>query len=602
MSTNSDVARALHELAALTELEETDRQSFRARAYHNAVRAIETETRDVTSLDVEELTSIKGIGPAIAKKVREYAETGTIAKLEQLRDRYPPGYVELVRVPGLGPKTVALLYEHLDVRTVDDLKAAIAEERLRDVPGLGARTEEKLAREIQRLGLAGKHRRIPIAEALPVAVRIVELLSAAPGVHEAAYAGSLRRFRESVADLDIVVAAEEAAPVMDAFVSMAIASEVEARGETKAVIRTPRGLQVDLRVVPPDSWGAALIYFTGSQAHNIAIRERAARRGWTLNEYGLFEVEEGEPPPPDAGGSETGLAVAPRVLGRRLAGSTEEEVYEELGLVPVPAPLREDAGEVQAAEDAALPVTCTVEQLRGDLHVHTDASGDGRQSLEQVLDIAAARGWEYIAITDHAEELRMNGVSRAGMLAQRRRIRSLAERYPGLNILHGAELNIDAEGGLDYDPEFLASFDWGLASIHSHFDLDREQQTRRLVTAMNDPGVNAIGHLKGRRIGRRAGVDLDVEAILQAAETTRTAIEINSHLDRLDAPPEVLLAARGRDVLFVIDSDAHRPGEFDNLRHGVRLAQRGWVAAEQVVNTWSAQRFRAWVREKRASA
>lgn len=600
MSTNSDVARALHELAALTELEETDRQSFRARAYHNAVRAIETEARDVTSLDAEELTSIKGIGPAIARKIREYAETGTIAKLEQLRDRYPPGYVELVRVPGLGPKTVALLYEHLDVRTVDDLKAAIAAERLRDVPGLGARTEEKLAREIQRLGLAGKHRRIPIAEALPVAVRIVELLAAVPGVHGAAYAGSLRRFRETVADLDIVVAAEAAAPVMDAFVSMAIASEVEARGETKAVVRTPRGLQVDLRVVPPDSWGAALIYFTGSQAHNIAIRERAARRGWTLNEYGLFEVEEGEPPPPDAGGPETGLAVDPRVIGRRLAGSTEEAVYEKLGLVPVPAPLREDVGEVQAAEEDALPVTCTVEQLRGDLHVHTDVSGDGRQSLEQVLDIAVARGWEYIAITDHAEDLRMNGVSRAGMLAQRRRIRSLAERYPGLTILHGAELNIDADGGLDYDPEFLASFDWGLASIHSHFDLDRERQTRRLVTAMNDPGVNAIGHLKGRRIGRRAGVDLDVEAILEAAEATRTAVEINSHLDRLDAPSEVLLAARGRDVLFVIDSDAHRPGEFDNLRHGVRLAQRGWVAVEQVVNTWPAQRFREWVREKRA--
>lgn len=587
MSRNPEVARALHELAGLIELEEGSRQSFRGRAYHNAVRALENEQRDATTLSVDELTAIPGIGKAIAAKIREYAETGTIRKLDELRERYPPGYIELTRVPGIGPKTVAALHEHLGVRTIEDLERAIAEQRVREVPGLGERTEGKLARDIQRLGTVGKERRTPIAEALPLAERIVGLMRQVEGVDRATYAGSLRRFRETVADLDILVACERPSRVMEAFVTMAMVRDVLARGETKAsVIVAPR-LQVDLRLVAPEQWGAALLYFTGSQAHNVRLRERAVRRGWTLNEYGLFELEPGDEPD------------APAVVGSRIASATEEEIHAVLGLAWIPPGMREDVGELEAAEIGTLPQLATVADINGDLHVHTDLSGDGRQSLEEVVEEARRRGWAYLATTDHAEGLSFNGVTRAGMLEQRRRIRDLQERVPEVTVLHGSELNIGADGDLDYDRDFLLGFDWTVASVHSHFDLPPERQTQRLITAIRHPAVNAIGHLLGRRIGRRPGIEIDVDAVLAAAEETGTAIEINCHLDRLDAPADVLRAARGRDVVFVVNSDAHRLREFDNHGHGLRLAERGWVPRERIANTWTRERFLAWARTSR---
>jgi DNA polymerase (family X) len=587
--TNAEVARALHELAGLIELEEGSRQSFRARAYHNAVRALEGERRDVTTLSEDELTAISGIGKAIARKILEFAETGTIRKLDDLRGRYPPGYVELTRVPGIGPKTVAALHEHLGVRTIEDLQRALDEQRIRDVPGLGERTERKLARDIQRLGTVGKQRRTPIAEALPLAERIVALLADLPEVDRATYAGSLRRFRETVADLDILVASADPAPVMDAFVSMPVVREVGARGETKASVVVSPAIQVDLRVVAPEHWGAALVYFTGSQAHNVRLRERAVRRGWTLNEYGLYELERPDPE-------------GPAVPGRLIAARTEEEIHAAFGMSWVPPAMREDVGELDAAASGGLPVLAEVTDLRGDLHVHTDLSGDGRQSLEEVVAEAARRGWAYLATTDHAEGLSFNGVSRDGMLAQRARIRSLQEQVPDLRILHGSELNIGPAGELDYDREFLLGFDWTVASVHSHFDLDAARQTERLVTAMRHPAVSAIGHLLGRRIGRRPGIEIEVEKVLAAAEETGTALEINSHLDRLDAPAEVLLAARDREVVFVVNSDAHRLREFDNLRYGLRLAERGWVPRERIANTWEQGRFLEWLSATRRSA
>jgi DNA polymerase (family X) len=338
---------------------------------------------------------------------------------------------------------------------------------------------------------------------------------------------------------------------------------------------TRDGLQVDLRVVPPASFGAALVYFTGSKEHNVAIRERAVRRGLTLNEYGLTEVE---------GGS-------------LLASATEEEVYTALGLAWIPPGMREHVGEIEAAEERTLPIFATVEDLRGDLHVHTDLSGDGHQSLEDVVAAARSRDYSYLALTDHAENLRVNGVSREEMLAQREALASLDAG--GLTLLHGAELNIAPDGSLDYDRDFLLGYDFCVASVHSHFDLPKSEQTARVVRAMEHPAVSAIGHLQGRRIGKRPGIELDIEEVLRAAERTGTAIEINSHLDRLDAPAEVLRAAREHDVVFTVSSDAHRLHEFDNVRHGVRLAERGWVAAERIVNTWPSERFLAWVSEVR---
>lgn len=577
--TNADVVRALHELARLTELDEAGGRSFRGRAYGNAVRALEAEARDITTLSVSELTGIKGIGPAIAGKIREYVETGTIAKLAELRERYPPGYVQLTRLPGVGPRTVEALAEHLGVRDIEDLKAAIAAQDVRDVPGLGERSERKLARAIERLGLHGKERRTPIADALPLAERVVDALTEMDEVERVTIAGSLRRFRETVADIDVLVATRRPDPVTERFVRLPIVREVIASGGTKTSVLTDDELQIDLRVVSADQWGAALVYFTGSKAHNVRIRERAVRRGWTLNEYGLREVD-----------------------GDRLvAAATEEEIYAALGLAFIPPGLREDVGEVEAAEEGDLPRIPVVDDLRGDLHTHTEAS-DGRDTLEAMVDAARDRGYDRLAITDHAEDLAMNGVSREGMLAQRRRLREIEDDRGDIALLHGSELNIAADGGLDYDRGFLLGFDWCVASVHSHFDLDAAAQTARLIAAMEHPAVNAIGHLQGRRIGRRPGIEIHVDDVLEAAERTGTAIEINSHLDRLDVGAEVLRAARGSGVVFVIDSDAHSVPELDNVRHGVRQAERGWVEAAQVVNTWSREAFVDWAAAKRGSA
>jgi DNA polymerase (family X) len=577
MVSNADVARALHELAVLTELEDGGRNSFRARAYHRAVRSVEAHPLEVSRLGESELVRIDGIGPAIAKKIRELAETGSISRLEELRGRYPPGYLDLVRVPGIGPKTVALLAEHLGIRSLDDLKEALAAQRLRDLPGLGARTEEKLLRAIERLGMSGKERRTPIAEALPLAERLVGLLRRVDGVEKVGYAGSLRRFRETVADIDLVVATADAGAATEAFTRIADVREVLARGETKTTVLTARGIQVDLRVVTPQQWGAAMVYFTGSKEHNVAIRERAVRRGMTLNEYGLFHVADGE-------------------TGERVAGAEEAEVYEALGLEWIPPGMRENVGEIADAEARSLPQIAGVGALRGDLHVHTDRSGDGHQTLEAVIEEASARGYAYLAITDHAENLPINAVTREEMLVQRAEIRARQETLDDLVLLHGAELNIGPDGGLDYDDDFLASFDWCVASVHSHFGLGASDQTARIVAAMEHPSVSAVGHLQGRRIGKRPGIEIDVEAVLDAAERTGTAIEINSHLDRLDASAEVLRAARDRDVVFVVNSDAHRRHEFDYVRHGIRQAERGWVRAERIANTWPRERFLAWVR------
>jgi DNA polymerase (family X) len=336
-------------------------------------------------------------------------------------------------------------------------------------------------------------------------------------------------------------------------------------------VLTARGLQVDRRVVDPTQWGAALIYFTGSQAHNIRIRERAVRRGWSLSEYGLTAD------------------------GELVASATEDEVYAALDLAWIPPAMREDAGEVAAAEAGELPRPPTVDELRGDCHVHTDRSGDGRASLAEMVDACRARGLEYVTITDHGEDLRLNGVDRASMLAQREEIAALVADRGDITVLHGCELNIAVDGALDYDDGFLAAFDWTVASVHSHFDLDEAQQTERVLTAVAHPAVNAIGHLTGRRIGKRPGIELDLEAVLAACAETGTAIEINSHLDRLDAPAEVLRAAVDHGgVVFTVSSDAHHVAELANVRHGVRQAERGWVDAAAVVNTWSRERFLDW--------
>jgi DNA polymerase (family 10) len=577
MTTKGQILDALKELRTLMTLEEGSPQAFRVRAYDNAIQGLESTTADVTGMSDSELVKVKGVGKSTAAKIRELVETGSIKKLDGLREKYPPEFVNLTRIPGLGPKTLLMLRDRLDVHDLDDLKQALAEEKLRDLPGLGAKSEEKIAHAIERLGLHGKDTRTPIVEALPLARSIVADLLALPEVKQADYCGSLRRFREDIGDIDILVASTRPAPVTDFFTTMPQVAEVIGHGDTKSSIVTTRGLQVDLRVVQPGEYGAALMYFTGSKTHNIHLRQLAMDRQWILNEYGLSEVETDEV----------------------VAAKTEKSIYGALGLPFIPPPLREDAGEIERAAGGNLPKLVELKDIKGDLHYHTDLSGDGRSSLSDMVAAAAARGYSYVAITDHGEDLTINGASRKQMLAQRKQIAALQEEYPDMRLLHGCELNIGREGTVDYDLDFLMGFDWTVASVHSLFDLDRNLQTERVLQAMANPAVSAIGHLSGRYIGRRPGIELDLEAVMEAAAATGTAIEINGALDRLDATPEAIRMGIEHGVTFVINTDSHHTSELVRMEYGVLNAQRGWVEKSMVANTWPIAKFLKWAAKKR---
>ncbi len=558
-------------------LEEGSPQAFRVRAYDNAIQGLETATGDVASFTEAELVAIKGVGKSTAQKIHEFVDSGTITKLELLRKKYPAEFVNLTRIPGLGPKTLLMLRDKLEVNNLEDLQAAIASERLRDLPGLGAKSEEKIARSIERLGLHGKDARTPIVEALPLARAMVAELGALPGVRQIDYCGSLRRFQEDIGDIDILVSSTKPQPIMDHFVAMGSVSDVIGHGETKSSVLISSGLQVDLRVVLPGEYGAALLYFTGSKTHNIHLRQLAIDRGLLLNEYGLSDIE----------------------TDKVVASKSEKQIYSRLDLPFIPPTLREDTGEIERAAAGELPNPVQLKDIKGDLHYHTSLSGDGRSTLAEMVAAAAERGYQYVAITDHGEDLTINGASRKQMRAQRTKISRLQDSYPDLTILHGCELNIGKTGSVDYDPDFLLEFDWTVASVHSYFDLDQNQQTERILQAMANPAVNAIGHLSGRYIGRRPGIELDLDAVMEAAAATGTAIEVNGALDRLDATPEAIRTGIEHGVTFVIDTDSHHTNEGVRMEHGVLNAQRGWVDKKMVANTWPRARFLKWAKRKR---
>jgi DNA polymerase (family X) len=575
--TKQDVLDMLRDLAELTALDEANPQSFRVRAYESAAQAISAQATDLGVLTVKELQQIQGIGKSTAEKIRELLETGKVAKLEALRKKHPSSVVAMLQIQGLGPKALAKLRSELGINSIDDLRRALAAHRVRDLAGFGAKSEQKLERALTRLDAQGVVGRTPISVALPLATRIVERMLEVPGVSHAAYCGSLRRFAETIGDIDVVVAATDPEPVMEALVSMRFVERVLGRGESKTSVVSARGTQVDLRVVAAHQLGAALLYFTGSKGHNIKLRQRAQAAGLTLNEYALAEVEG----------------------GRVVASETEHEIYAALGLPWIPPVLREDAGEIDAAENGTLPQPLGA--LIGDFHVHTSLSGDGRSSLGEVVAAAQERGVRVLAITEHAEGT-LSGVAREAFVAQRAEIQALrASLGDSLVLLHGVELNIGRDGELDYDAEFRSSFDWCLASVHDHFELDRAAQTRRVVTAMRDPSVRMIGHLSARMIGGRPPIDLDLDAVIAAAEETGTALEVNGALPRLDLSVEALRRARGRDVTFVLTSDAHHARELERVDFAARNAERAWVSPERVVNTWPAERLAAWATQRKAS-
>ncbi|MCZ6456401.1 MAG: DNA polymerase/3'-5' exonuclease PolX [Actinobacteria bacterium] len=560
MTTRSDLIRMLVELTKLTALDEGSPQAFKVRAYENAIAGIEGHHGELSGLTKAELTEIKGVGNSTADKILELEATGKVAKLETLRDEYPPAFVALTKIPGLGPKTLKMLRSRLGIEDIESLQEAVDAEQLRELPGLGEKSEQKIAKAIDRLGLHGKDRRTPLVEVLGFANSLAKRIAEIEGVVEAVPCGSIRRFSETVGDVDIVVATTDPGLVGDVVLDYPEVSEVVGAGETKISFLTREGLQVDIRTVRPDQLGSALLYFTGSKAHNIALRQKAIDRGWLLSEYGLFEDEE------------------------LLASETEGEIYEALGMQAVPPMLREGSGEVEAASNEGLPNLIERSDIKGDLHYHSDRSGDGRSSLEEMVEAAIGAGWEYVAFTDHGEDLAINGSSRDQMLAHRDQIRDLDSSYPEIRLLFGCELNIGPDGDLDYDSDFRLEFDYCVASIHSYFDMSPDQQTTRILTTLQDPAVNAIGHLTGRYVGRRPGVELDIGVVLEALALTGVALEINGALDRLDATSEVARRAMSVGVDVVIDTDSHHTRDLVRMDYGVRYARRGWVTSDRVLN------------------
>lgn len=570
MDSKQDVLDMLRDLAELTMLDEGDPQSFRVRAYESASQAVKAQVNDLGVLSAKELQKISGIGKSTAEKIRELLEHGKVEKLEALRAKYPRSLVALLRIQGLGPKAVQKLRSELNVQSIDDLRRVLSEKKVQGLKGFGAKSEEKIAESLARLDAQGQVDRTPISVALPLAKRIVARMLEVPGVTHASYCGSLRRFLETIGDVDVVVASDNAAAVMEAFVGMTFVETVLVRGDNKTSIITHRGTQVDLRVVAERQLGAAKLYFTGSKGHNIKLRQRALSRGWTLNEYALSELE----------GS------------RIVASETEEQIYEALGLAWIPPVLREDMGEIEAAEKRSLPRA--VGQVFGDFHVHTTVSGDGRSSLQDIVAAAKARGYRVLAITDHAEGT-LSGVGKDALLEQRKQIVAMRKQLgDSMTLLHGAELNIGPNGELDYDAEFRKSLDFCIASVHDHFEMDRAAQTKRIVTAMEDPTVRMIGHLSARMIGARPPIDLDLDAVFDAAERTNTALEINGGLPRLDMSVEALRRLRERNVTLVVTSDAHHDTELDRVEYAAMNAERAWIDPARIINATTPEKLRAW--------
>ncbi|WP_283137021.1 DNA polymerase/3'-5' exonuclease PolX [Rhizohabitans arisaemae] len=551
---NDEMAALLDEYASLFAL--TGGDAFRVRSYQKAAKSIAGFPDDLRETDIRR---IPGVGSAITGKVEEFLRTGTFHQLERLRGEVPEGVRRLTKIPTLGPKKAMMLFQDLGIDSPEALVAAIEQGRLAGVRGFGAKTEANILRGVEQL----TQTRVHAGVAMGIAKQVMRDL--APLTRRMEYAGSLRRCKDTIGDVDVLATADDPLALMEAVRRLPYVVEVVASGPAKTSIRVEHGLQVDVRVVPEESFGAALIYFTGSKEHNVHIREIAVRQGRKLSEYGLFEGD------------------------LRVAAATEEEVYHALGLPWIPPPLREDTGEIEAARRGELPVLVQAGDLRGDLHTHTDLT-DGVATLAEMVAAAAARGYEYYAVTDHAPNLAMQRMTLEKALAQRAELPALERRY-GLRLLHGTELNIAADGTVDWPAEILAGFDVCVASVHSHFTQSREEMTRRFITACENPYVHVIGHPTARKIGKRPSVDADWDAVFKACARTGTALEIDSFPDRNDLPADLVRLARTHGVKFSVDSDAHAVPHLANIPYGIGTAQRGWLTADDVVNTWPVDRL-----------
>jgi DNA polymerase (family 10) len=569
---NQAIARVFAQIGDLLEIKAEN--PFKIRAYRNAAETIVHTAERISDLSPAERLAIPGIGKDLAAKIAELLETGAIAYHQNLLQEFPPTILDLLNLQGVGPKTVALLYRELQIGTLDQLRTALQEGRLRGIKGMGAKKESLILKALEEQSRFTGRRLMPQAHDA-IAPLVLTLREHAPDA-VITPVGSLRRGCETCGDLDIL-AAGAPATLMEAFTSFASVENVLARGTTKSSVHMWGGFQVDLRLVPRESLGAALQYFTGSKAHNIALRDRAIRMGLKLNEYGLYRED-----------------------GSSIAGASEEEIYEALGLVFIPPELRENRGEIDAAGRRALPALVTPQDLQGDVHMHTTAT-DGKADAEAMAIAARSNGLTYIAITDHSQALAMaGGLDERGALEHAARVRALNTRLEGITVLAGIECDIRPDGTMDLADDCLAELDVVVASVHSAFNQDEAQMTDRILKAIACPWVDILGHPTGRLILRRSGYPLNMEKIIAAAASAGVALEINSQVDRLDLDEHHARLARERGVKLVVDSDAHSPVALCNARWGVTVARRAWLTKDDVLNTRPVDEFRRALRRRRS--
>jgi DNA polymerase (family 10) len=573
---NREIARVLWETADLMEIAAED--SFRIRSYRNGATAVEghpERIEDILRDPERKVTDIPGIGKGLAHVLEEIIAGGSCERRDLLLEKFPPTALEFLKIQGLGPKGIALIFEHYRISTIDELERLCQEEKLRVLPRMGAKLEEKVLRSIaqyrQRTG------RYLLSYAEGVAQELTEVFRQVPGVEAITPAGSLRRGRETVGDLDLLVTGPQATAVLERFIAYPKVEEVLGRGENKASAKVGReGLQVDVRALPPETFGAAMQYFTGSKDHNVAIRTRAVKMGLKLSEYGLYRVD---------GDS-------------KVAGETEAGIYEALGLRWIPPELRENCGEIEAAEENRLPELVELRHIRGDLHMHTTET-DGRATLEEMAEAGRAHGYEYIAITDHSKALAMaNGLDEARAVAFAKQVREINRNGSAIRIFSGLECDILRDGALDLANDALAELDLVIGSVHSHMNLEAAEMTDRLLRALECPHLKILGHPTGRILLHRDPFPFDFERVVVEAVRRGVWLEINASPERLDLNGAMIRAAKARGAKFTISTDAHHPKHLDSMRYGVITARRGWLGPADVLNTLPADRFAAALKTK----
>lgn len=567
--TNREIAEIFANIADILEIQGESR--FRFLSYRRASEELAELARDLQAyLDEGTLQEIPGVGKAIADKITELLETGKMEYYEKRKTEVPLGVVEIKRINGVGPKKAKLFWDELGITSIEELKQAAEKGQLRDLSGMGKKSEQKVLDGIE--AIARRSDRTPIGKARPAAERILNYLLELPEAQEGVIAGSIRRARTTIGDVDILIAGDDAQPIMDAVVNMEEVARVLGHGETKSSVELHTGLQVDVRVLPKQRWGTALQYFTGSQAHNIKVREIAREKGYSLNEDALRPIDE-----------EGNLMDESHYV----YCETEQEVYEKIGLAWVSPELREDSGEIEEAKNNNLPNLIADNDIIADLHMHTTYS-DGKLSIMEMAQAAKQRGMHYICITDHSQmQAQAGGLKPEEALAQQEEVRKVNAEIEGIEVLHGIEVDIKADGSLDFDDDVLAQFDWVIASPHVALQQNKETYNKRLVKAISNPHVDCIGHPTGRLISRREPAKIDIDAILDAAKEYNVALELNANPERLDLDAQYIKLAIEKGVLISINTDAHDDWMMDLRDYGVNNARRGWLTAESVINTWS---------------